>query len=109
MKEIEDIIKRVENLDGFIRWVYDTYKLLPRDGYYRVMPDTAKLAMIQEWIIEDKNCIVESQYDPNSDSYDWFLRGEDVDNGFDYQEGFETRNEALAKGIEQALSIIEND
>ena len=109
---MQEITERVESIEEFREWLYKTllpegdFSIIQKMGIFEIMPDTAKLALIQEWLESKKNIIIESQYEQGSDSYDWFLRGDKVDGGFDYNEDFETRNEALSKGIEEALNIL---
>ena len=116
MKEIIEIIERVESIEEFKEWCEiehcffdDVHIGGGTSEIWDFMPDTAKLALIQEWLREDKEIIIE----PCRDNYcDWKCEIEyKGESGYwkHTQTKFVYRyyNKALSKGIEEALNILE--
>lgn len=110
---MKEIIERVENIEDFRYWVVIRYNTVSPLGffysYWERMPETAKMALMQEWLREDKEIIIE----PCRDNYcDWICEIE-YKGEYGYWKHTQTKfvyryyNEALSKGIEDALNILE--
>ncbi len=106
-----EVIKKVESREDYKKWLLDTHGIFCVKGFSEepntsLMPNTAKLALIQEWI-ETKSIELETHYEPDKDGYYWYLRSDEISGGFDYSDEYDTRSQALAKGIEEALKLID--
>lgn len=110
-----EVIKKVESRGDFWNWGIEKYPRLFKPDHSAVkarwkvedlyVPDIAKLALIQEWV-ETKSIELETHYEPKNDGYYWYLRSDEITRGYDFSDEYESRNEALAKGIEEALKLI---
>ena len=68
------------------------------------MPDTAKLALIQEWFREEKGIIIIPDIDRTINKWFSWLISDVLHN---YYEKSKSYNENLEKSIEQALKLID--
>lgn len=106
-----EVIKKVEERRDFNEWLKSKYPLTDCSWEYDIYstyPDTAKLALICEWI-ETKGFTVETQCDYKS-MYVWdvYEIGDEINELIkECPCQYDTRNHALAKGIEEALKLID--
>ncbi len=124
-----EVIKKVESRKDFKEWLMPKFNVMSINGNYNLnyhwntMPDTAKLALIQEFLRVEYNCFLEIRFygDEHKDfdctkenirfvfeidyyKQDWSNLG---DNSDALEWGFMSYNEALAKGIEESLKLID--
>jgi len=103
-----EVIKKVESREDYKKWLLDTHGIFCVKGFSEepntsFMPNTAKLALICEWLREEKEYFVEIEKD--------YFTGEFIvtTTGFKkcYYDCDETYNEAMATAIWIALKLID--
>lgn len=99
-----EVIEKVEQREDFKEWAEVTYALARYT--WLEMPETAKMAIIQEWLREEKRVRLEIYYDEDNTLHVWKYR-------FTCASHYSiattsTYIEALAKGIGEALKLIDN-
>ena len=102
-EELEDWLENYgEILNSFCYYHYTTY--------YDLMPDSSKLAIIAEWLREDKKIIVQSIPVDGWDVWSFRVLQEDIMSPFFEavicKKQYKTHNEALAEGIKEAIKLI---
>ena len=106
-----EVIKKVESREDYKKWLLDTHGIFCIKGFSEepntsFMPNTAKLALIQEWLRDEKNIVVIADIDRCKRA--WFFCSMRINSYFEsiYQK-FDNHNEALSKGIEESLKLID--
>lgn len=114
-----EVIKKVESREDYKKWLLDTHGVFCIKGFSEepntsIMPDTAKLALIQEFFREEKGVYIQVIQDMthddknNSIHFNGYFCAEIVSNygcrDLDDVKGY---SQALAKGIEEALKLID--
>ena len=106
-KGMKDIIEKIEGIEEFNDWLENYNETLNSfcyfhyTTYFDLMPDTAKLAMIQEWLREDRDLcvIVDSVF--GQKSFFWCINDTHID-----ENESPTYNESLSEGIKKAIEIL---
>jgi len=62
-----EVIKKVEKREDYKKWLLDTHGIFCIKGFSEepntsIMPDTAKLALIQEFLRVEYNCFLEIRF-----------------------------------------------
>ena len=102
-----EVINKVEERRDFNEWLKSKYPLTDCSWEYDIYstyPDTAKIALIQEWFREEKGVIIIPDIDrPKNKWFSWLIS----DVLHNYYEKSKSYNENLEKSIEQALKLID--
>lgn len=118
-----EVIKQISKRTDFINWVMPKFNVMTMWGsynlkhYWDAMPDTAKLALIQEWLRDEKSLHLQPVQDCDFDgrldvtywvsNYYFIISKIDGNKTWSTDDVYNSHNEALSKGIEEALKLIE--
>ncbi len=110
-----EVIKKVESREDYKKWLLDTHGIFCVKGFSEepntsFMPNTAKLALVSEWLRDEKglNVLVDSYLTIDEEGYFWWIDNKtDTIMGIDKSEERNEYNQVLSKGIEEALKLID--
>jgi len=103
---MKELLEEIEKREDFKEWLGDDllYEFSTGGGFYTIwgeMPDTAKLAIIQEWLREKGINIYVSLSGTEETTWFYSVDNRNIQHGSD-----ESYNDALSAGIKEALKLI---